>query len=113
MAGVKIRISTWNDIVSDESASNGDYESMGEDQADYYPETLRESIDWFNRELQEISAECPPVVNDVVYDTDPIIDYSNGDETYHRLIISVDGSDKKRVERVVRALQYLIKKTNP
>lgn len=110
---IKIMISTWYDTVTPESAECGDFESTGNECRTYYPDTLTEAAQWFKEKYDTQHWDDQPTVNAVLYASDPDRDFTDGSESYDRLVLTVDSDQAvkcDRQKRIERALNYLINK---
>ena len=112
---IKIIIAHWYDTVSNESASEGDYESTGNDYRSYDYDNLNEAATDYVARLKKQYWDNinDGYVNEVAYATDPDTDYNTGNEDYDRLTIDVQSNESIRTERekrIIRALDYLIAK---
>jgi hypothetical protein len=115
MSNVTITIATWYDTVTPESATNGDYESTGNEYRSNYYDSLREAATDYVTKLRHQYWENHgfDYVNEVAYAADPDINYHTGSEDYDRLTIYVQSNESiqtDRAKRIVKALNYLIAK---
>ena len=112
---ISITVCNWFDTVTPESATDGDYESTGNEMRSFDFNSLRDAAAQFVCSFENGSWENngDGFVNDVQYGVDPDTDYSTGAEDYDRLIISVDSKPSIKPDRqkpIERALNYLISK---
>ena len=119
---ITIKVCTWLDRVTPESATDGDYSETGADWCENEYQSLTEAADSFVSALNEFCRENDPIVGQVVYDADGYdSDLSIGEKSFHCATIDVDcdypenefdhrPETKQRILRIERALQYLIDK---
>ena len=95
---MQIVVSQWYDTVSDESASNGDYKSTGNDIRSFVfdLDEIDLACHQFESILKNMSYDDELRVGEVVYGVDPDTDYTTGDQHYDRLIIDVIDNDTVR-----------------
>lgn len=94
MKNVLIEVSRWYDVVSPESASEGDYESTGNEfesenfRADEIEEAVEAYMSLFHSNMWD-STGYDEYVNVVQYSADPSVDYKTGHQYQDRIVISV------------------------
>ena len=111
---ITITIATWYDTVTPESATEGDYESTGNEcrsnAYDNLQEAVTDYVSKFRSQYWEIGIDY---VNEVACATDPDTDHRTGAEHYDRLLVDVQSNETirtKREKRIIKALNYLIDK---
>ena len=112
---ILIKVISFYDTVTHESATNGDYEQTGCDYKElnfYGYRSLNDSVNEFISLYKNNFWDSGEVeVGQILYACDPDTDYQTGEESYDRICISVDDtSDSNIRDRVIRALNYLIQK---
>jgi hypothetical protein len=115
MSNVIITIATWYDTITPESATEGDYESTGNEYRSIDYDNLRDAADDYVAKLQQQYWDNHGFqhVNEVNHATDPDTDYRTGAQDYDRLVINVRSNGSIRTDRekrIVKALNYLIEK---
>jgi hypothetical protein len=87
-----IQIATWVDVTTVESREEGEYSLMGQDTRtnSYRDEEFEEAIADFLHLYGRGSWDEQPEVNQIMYSSDPEIDYSTGEEYHDRLFIGCD-----------------------
>jgi len=113
-----IKVISFYDVCTPESASSGEYAEYGCDKKEvnfFGYNCLKDAVNYFVDKYKNNYWDCSDVeVGQVLYATDPDVEYSTGAEYYDRLCIYLTESDRnERTElehRIIRALNYLIKK---
>jgi hypothetical protein len=87
--GQELRICTWYDTVSPESAENGDYESTGRALRNSYCDNIKEAAEEIICWLSNHSIDSGSKIErgEVAYSVDADIDYNSGFKSYDRLCI--------------------------
>jgi phosphoenolpyruvate carboxylase len=94
MKNILIEVSQWYDVVSPESASEGDYESTGNEfesenfRADEIEEAVEAYMSLFHSNMWDGTGR-DEYVDVVQYSADPSIDYKTGHQYQDRIVISV------------------------
>lgn len=95
---MQIVISQWYDVVSAESAVNGDYDATGQDYQNFYYslDEIDSACHDFEIMLKNMSYDEELKVGEVVYGVDADVDYGNGNSAFDRVVIDVISDDTMR-----------------
>ena len=113
-----IKVISFYDVCTSESASKGEFANYGCELREFNffgYNCLKDAVDCFIDKYKKYYWDCSGVeVGEMLYVADPDIEYSTGVRYYNRLCIYLTESDpNERTElerRIIRALNYLIKK---
>jgi hypothetical protein len=105
---MQIIIKQWYDLITPESASNGDYEATGLGMIDNATSDIIEAVAWYLEALDnlgyyEINQFNGKIdyANEVAYASDPIVDYSDASEERHAVAVIMPKNIQAKFNRLV------------